>query len=196
VLNATKQPETHYYLPPWLPYDQILCAEYRSSVLNNNSQHSEWVGVAKLSSSKTEPVSEPAKAFGTTAAEAAVVECKDDESNDKHISINALESVSAATAYEHPVIPEGDVTLALNQALADCKATTTTGESAVAMKPTSQPCNQHTRTGEAAFNIIRSAPAGSEEVLVWEYNPARWVIRLLIIYMFISNLMLVQQHIC
>jgi hypothetical protein len=246
VMNATKQPETHYYLPPWVPHEQILCAEYRATVLDNNGQHSELVSEAKLSS-KTEPASEPpVKALGTTAAEAAVVECKDEASDDKHTTISAkvnvsaatassktepaseppvealgttaaeavvdveckdeesdekpttisaMVSVSAATACEHPVTPEGDFTLALNQAFADCKATTTTGESVVVMTPTGQPCNQRTQTGEAAFDI-RDAPSEVEKVSMWEYNPARWVIRLLIGYMFISNLMLMQQHMC
>jgi hypothetical protein len=134
------------------------------------------------------------KALGTTATKAAVVECNNEESNDKHTTISAMVSVSAATACEHPVIPEGDVTLALDQALADCKAPTT-GESVVVMKPADQPCNQLTRTGKATFDI-RNAPCGVEEVSIWEYNPARWVICLLIVYMFISNLMLAQEHMC
>jgi hypothetical protein len=189
VLNQTKQPETHYYLPPWLPYEQILCAEYRSSVLNNN------VSGAKLSS-KTEPASEPVNVLGNTATKTAVVECNNEESNDKHTTINTTASVSAATACEHPVIPEGDVTLSLDQALADCKVTTTTtGESVVVVKRTGQACNQLTRTSEAAFNI-RSAHSGVDQVSIWEYNPARWVICLLIVYMFIRNMMLMQQHMC
>jgi hypothetical protein len=260
VMNATKQPESHYYLPPWVPYEQILCAEYRSSVLDDNRKNTESVSVPKLSSKTepaSEPASEPAKALGTTAAEAAVVECKENESDDKHTAIGAMVSVSAATtceqilcaeyrssvldnnkqhsqlvsvaklwsktepesespakalgtplsaeavvikckdttigamvsvsaapACEHPVTAEGDVALTLNQdqALAECKATTT-GESVVVMKPTGT-CSQHTRPDEAA--------SGLTEVSTWEYNPARWVIRLLIVYMFISNLMLVQ----
>jgi hypothetical protein len=152
---------------------------------------------AATASSTTEPASEPpVEVLGTTTADAAVVECKDEESDDKHISIGAMVSVSAATACEHPATAEGDVALDLNQALAGCKATTTTGEAVVVMKPQGQPCNQLTRTGEVASDI-RSAPScGLEEVSIWEYNPAHWVIRGLIGYMFISNLMLMQQHIC
>jgi hypothetical protein len=152
--------------------------------------------MTKLSSSKTEPASEPAKQLGTITTAEAVVECKNEDSDDKHTTIGAMASVSAATACKHSVTPDGDVTLALNQALADCKApTTTTGESVVVWKQTGQPCNLSTRIGDAAFDF-RDAPSGVEEVSIWEDNPARWLIRLLIGNMFISNMMLMQQHMC